>query len=61
MGCAARAIFGALGIPFAFMESFTYRVLAEEEIVPDPEKEYAFACANNQELMDEIMAILQAK
>lgn len=58
---AARAIFMALGIPFAFMEPFTYRVLTAEEIVPDPNKEYAFACANNFVLMEEIMAVLQSK
>lgn len=57
----ARAIFTALRIPFAFMEPFTYRVLEEAEIVPDPEKEYAFACANNRALFAEIMEILQAK
>lgn len=58
---AARSIFKALCVPFAFMEPFTYRVLDEAEITPDPEKEYAFVCANNQVLMDEIMAVLQAK
>lgn len=57
----ARAIFTALRVPFAFMEPFTYRILSAEEIVPDPEKEYAFACANNQALFVEIMEVLQSK
>lgn len=56
---AARPIFNALKIPYAFLEPWTYRDLQAEEIVPDPEKKYAFCCANNQTLFEEIMQILQ--
>jgi fructose-1,6-bisphosphatase/inositol monophosphatase family enzyme len=56
---ASRAIFNALKIPYAFLEPFTYRNLRPEEIVPDSEKEYAFACANNPALFEQIMQILQ--
>ncbi len=52
----ARIFFNALRIPYVFMEPWTYRILKDHEITPDPEKEYAFACANNEELFAQVMA-----
>lgn len=52
----ARIFFNAINIPYVFMEPWTYRILENHEVIPNPEKEYAFACANNEELFAQVMA-----
>lgn len=52
----ARIFFNALRIPHVFIEPWTYRILEDHEVILSPEKEYAFACANNEELFAQVMA-----
>lgn len=51
----ARIFFNALNIPYAFMEPWTYKIIDNFYLRPDPKIEYAFACANNEKLFQQIM------
>ena len=51
----ARIFFNALRIPYVFMEPWTYKIIDNFYLRPDPEIEYAFACANNEQLFQQMM------
>ncbi len=51
----ARIFFNALNIPYVFMEPWTYKIIDNFYLRPDPKIEYAFACANNETLFQEMM------